>query len=97
VTYLLIAGTYTPFTLVSLRGPWGWTQFTLIWGLAFFGIILKLVDVSRFCRLSVVLCLGMGWLVVIATVPMLVSIDTSGLLLLLCGGLSYTLGNVFYA
>jgi len=94
--FLLIAGTYTPFTLVTLRGGWGWTLFVLIWGLALVGIIYKITAKTRYRLLSVVLYLGMGWLVLVAIKPMVTSVAMPGLLLLLAGGLCYTLGLIFF-
>jgi hemolysin III len=94
--FLLIAGTYTPFTLVNLRGPWGWTLFGLVWGIAIAGMVLELVSRKRYKWLSISLYLGLGWLVVIAIKPMLLSVETGGLLLLLAGGLCYSLGVIFY-
>ncbi len=94
--FLLIAGTYTPFTLVNLRGPWGWTLFGLVWGIALVGMALELIARKRYKRLSISLYLGLGWLVVIAIQPMLESVGTGGLLLLLAGGLCYSLGVIFY-
>jgi hemolysin III len=94
--YLLIAGTYTPFTLISLRGGWGWTLFGLVWGMAILGIALKIVAMGRFRWLSMVLYLGMGWLVVIALEPLLRAVSAGGVRLLFLGGVSYTLGTVFY-
>ena len=95
--YLLIAGTYTPFALISLRGPWGWSLFGTVWGLAFTGVICKVVMPIRLTKFSTLLYIAMGWVVVIAARPMLASVDTGGLLLLLAGGLAYTGGVVFYA
>ncbi len=95
--YLLIAGTYTPFTLGVLRGGWGWTLFGIVWGLGLTGIILKIVSGVRYPRLSIVLYLAMGWLVVIAIKPLWETLPTGGLLWLLAGGLAYTGGVVFYA
>ena len=95
--FLLIAGTYTPFTLVTLRGGWGWTLFVIVWGLALVGIIYKITATNRFRFLSVLLYLGMGWLVLIAIKPMVTSMPRPGLILLLAGGLCYTLGVIFYA
>lgn len=95
--FLLIAGTYTPFTLVSLRGPWGWTLFGLVWGIAILGVTVELLGNSKLRRWSLALYLGMGWLVVIAIKPMLANVESGGLLLLLGGGLCYSLGAVFYA
>jgi hemolysin III len=95
--YLLIAGTYTPFTLVNLRGGWGWTLFGLVWGLALLGILLEAVAPQRVRVLSVVLYLGLGWLAAIAVKPLLTSVASGGLVLLLAGGLAYSGGVVFYA
>ncbi|MEW7997520.1 MAG: hemolysin III family protein [Candidatus Thiodiazotropha endolucinida] len=94
--FLLIAGTYTPFTLVNLRGPWGWTMFGLVWGIAIVGMVLELTCRKRYKWLSLSLYLGLGWLVLIAIKPMLLSVETGGLLLLLAGGLCYSLGVIFY-
>ena len=94
--FLLIAGTYTPFTLVSLRGHWGWALFALVWGIALLGIMLELGTTRGRQKLSLALYLGMGWIVLIAIKPMLDQVEPGGLLLLLLGGLSYTLGVFFY-
>jgi hemolysin III len=94
--FLLIAGTYTPFTLVNLRGGWGWTLFGLVWGIAIAGMLLELVCRKRYKRLSITLYLGLGWLVLIAIKPMLTSVEAGGLILLLAGGLCYSLGVIFY-
>lgn len=94
--YLLIAGTYTPFTLVNLRGFWGWLLFGLVWGIALLGIAIELLGNRGMKRWSLLLYLGLGWLVIIAIKPMLLSVEAGGLWLLLAGGLSYTLGAVFY-
>jgi len=94
--YLLIAGTYTPFTLVGLRGPWGWSMFAAIWTLALAGVVFKLFYTGRFPRLSTAIYLAMGWLVVVAMKPMLASIDAWALGWLLAGGVFYTLGTYFY-
>lgn len=94
--YLLIAGTYTPFTLISLRGGWGWTLFGLVWGMAVLGITLKIAAIGRFRWLSMVLYLGMGWLAIIALQPLLRAVSQGGVTLLVLGGLSYTLGTLFY-
>jgi hemolysin III len=89
--YLLIAGTYTPFALVNLRGAWGWSLFSVVWRFALFGIVLEAVAQQRVRVLSVVLYLGLGWLVAIAVKPLLDSVATGGLvLLLLPGGLAYS-------
>lgn len=95
--YLLIAGTYTPFALGALRGPWGWTLLGVNWGLAVFGIVAKFTVGFRFPRLSTVLYLAMGWVGVVAIQPMLTRVPVAGLLWLLAGGLFYTGGVVFYA
>lgn len=95
--FLLIAGTYTPFTLGVLQGPWGWTLFGLVWGLAFFGVIFKSVMRVRYLWVSTALYLIMGWLIVIAFKPLLLYLPTSGLLWLLAGGVFYTIGVIFFA
>ena len=96
--YILIAGTYTPFTLGVLRGVTGWIIFGLIWGLAVFGIILKAVaGPKRLPVLSTVLYLGMGWLVVLAARPLLQHMPIAGLWWLLAGGIAYSAGVVAYA
>ncbi len=94
--YLLIAGTYTPFTLIGLRGPWGWGLFTAIWTLAVAGVVFKLFYTGRFKLLSTIIYIAMGWLVVVAIKPMLTSLDVWSLSWLLAGGLFYTLGTYFY-
>ena len=94
--YLLIAGTYTPFTLIGLRGPWGWGLFAAIWGLALAGIVFKLFYTGRFKLLSTMIYIAMGWLVVVAIKPLLEALDAWALGWLLAGGLCYTLGTVFY-
>jgi hemolysin III len=95
--YLLIAGTYTPFTLGVLRGAWGWTLFGLVWGLAIVGILLKAFAGVKYEVCSVLLYLVMGWLCVIAAGPMLTLMPTWGIVWLLAGGIAYTVGVVFYA
>lgn len=94
--FLLIAGTYTPFTLVNLRGPWGWSLFGGIWSLAILGLFFEITPLRRYRRISLLLYLGMGWAVVAAIRPMIQSVAPGGLLLLLAGGLSYTFGVGFY-
>ena len=94
--FLLIAGTYTPFTLVNLRGAWGWTLFGLVWGFAVLGVVLETVPKRRIKWLSLSLYLGLGWLVVIAIEPLLDAVAAGGLILLLAGGLCYSLGVIFY-
>lgn len=95
--YLLIAGTYTPFTLVNLRGPWGWTLFALVWGMAVAGIIYKATLIGRWRVLSVGFYVAMGWLVLIAARPLGQSVAFGGLVLLIAGGVVYTAGVAFYA
>jgi hemolysin III len=94
--YLFIAGSYTPFTLGALAGPWGWTLFGLVWSIAAIGIALKAFDRLSHPWLSTGLYLGMGWLAVIAVGPLLERVAASGLALLAAGGLAYTLGVVFF-
>jgi len=94
--YLLIAGTYTPFTLVTLRGAWGLGLFAAIWTIAAAGVIFKLFFTGRFRLLSTGLYLAMGWLIMVAIQPLLRSVDTWSLCWLSAGGLFYTLGTYFY-
>jgi len=94
--YLLIAGTYTPFVLVNLRGQWGWSLFGVIWGLALAGIVFQVFFVSRFRLLQTLIYLAMGWLVVVAVKPLFAHVPRAGLLWLLAGGLCYTVGALFY-
>jgi hemolysin III len=94
--YLLIAGTYTPFTLGVLRGPWGWTLIALIWILAVAGVLLKSLGGVHRPALSMVLYLGMGWLMVVAVRPLWLRVPLSGLLWIAAGGLAYTAGVAFY-
>ena len=95
--YLLIAGTYTPFTLINLRGPWGWSLFGTIWGLAIIGVVLKVTMLGRIRGISTAIYLAMGWIVLVAIKPMLSAVEAGGLLLLLMGGLAYSAGVIFYA
>jgi hemolysin III len=94
--YLLIAGSYTPFTLSVLRGTWGWTLFWLVWGLAGVGILHKTLLGFRFPRLSTMMYLGMGWLAIVAIGPLARTLPPAGLAWLVAGGLCYTAGVVFY-
>jgi hemolysin III len=94
--FLLIAGTYTPFTLVNMRGVWGWSLFGLVWGLAILGMVLELGMKRRIRWLSITLYLGLGWLILIAIKPLIDSVPIGGIVLLLAGGLSYSLGIIFY-
>ena len=94
--FLLIAGTYTPFTLVNLRGPWGWSLFGVIWGIALLGIFLQTTLLRQSVGISVALYVVMGWAVVVAAKQLLVAVAPSGMMLLLAGGLAYTSGIAFY-
>ena len=95
--FLLIAGTYTPFALGVLRGPWGWSMLTAVWTLAIVGITLKIIARTRHSRISIVLYVLMGWLAVVATKPILELIPLPGILLILAGGIAYTGGLAFFA
>lgn len=95
--YLLIAGSYTPFTLVSMRGGWGWTLFGITWGLALCGIVFKIFFTKRFNILSTLMYIALGWLVVVAAKPIIASVPTGGIVWLFAGGMLYTSGVVFYA
>jgi len=95
--YLLIAGTYTPFLLVGLRGAWGWTLFVIIWTLAIAGVGFKIFFVYRFMKLSVAAYILMGWLGVVAAGEMIARIPMGGLVWLAIGGVAYTVGVIFYA
>jgi hemolysin III len=94
--YLLIAGTYTPFTLVNLQGAWGWSLFGVIWGLAFLGIALHLSPLRRFSSIRLTLYITMGWAAVVAIKPLAVSVPPGALILIVTGGLMYTGGIIFY-
>lgn len=94
--YLFIAGSYTPFALGALGGPWGWTLFGLVWGMAALGITLKAFDRLSHPWLSTGLYLAMGWIVLIAAVPLVERVPTAGVALLVAGGLAYTVGVVFF-
>lgn len=95
--YLLIAGTYTPFLLVNLRGGWGWSLLGIVWGLAMAGIVFKFWFVNQFQIFSTALYLAMGWLALIAAKPLLAHVSAVGLRWLVAGGAMYTIGVVFYA
>jgi hemolysin III len=94
--FLFIAGSYTPFALGPLEGPWGWTLFGFVWALAAVGVTLMALDRMAHPLLSTGLYLGMGWLVVIAAKPLLAHVATPGIILLAAGGLAYTVGVVFF-
>lgn len=95
--YLLIAGTYTPFALISLRGAWGWSLLGIIWALAASGVVFKVFFIGRFARTSVVVYLAMGWLALVAVRQLFAHLPPAGLALLFAGGLFYTLGVLFFA
>lgn len=94
--YILIAGTYTPFALISLEGFVGWTIFWIIWGLAFIGVILKLFYTGRYQLLSTILYVAMGWIIIFALNPLIENLSTPGLWWLFAGGISYTMGAVLF-
>jgi hemolysin III len=95
--YLLIAGTYTPFTLVNLRGGWGWSLFGAVWCFALAGILFKLWFVDHFKILSPLLYIAMGWLALVAVRPMLAKVPLGGIGWLVSGGVLYTIGAIFFA
>jgi hemolysin III len=95
--YLLIAGSYTPFTLVTLRGAWGWSLFAVVWGLAVIGILQDILFSKRRGILSVIIYLLMGWIALVAIRPLSLALPGAGMTLLIAGGLFYTIGIVFYA
>ncbi len=94
--YLLIAGSYTPFTLISLRGPWGWTLFGIVWGLALFGIVQELTLGRRTRIVSMILYVLMGWLGVIAMRPLVAALSPDGVAWLVAGGVLYSAGIYFF-
>jgi hemolysin III len=95
--YLLIAGSYTPFCLVTLRGPWGWTLFGIVWGLAIIGILQEIKPRSEARILSIVIYAVMGWIVLVAVKPLMAALGTAGFLWLAGGGVLYTVGIIFFA
>lgn len=95
--YLLIAGTYTPFTLVTLRGGWGWTLFGLVWGLSLAGIIFRIIFGSRYRPVTIVSYVLLGWLCVIAVKPILATVPLGALAWIAAGGIAYTSGVAFFA
>jgi hemolysin III len=95
--YVLIAGTYTPFTLVTLNGAMGWVLFGITWGLAVTGVILKLFYTGRFEKLSTASYILMGWVAVIAVQPLIEALSGGGLFYLVAGGICYTIGALFYS
>lgn len=94
--FLLIAGTYTPFTIAALQGGWGWSLFGVVWGLAVVGVIFKVFFTGRFHALSTATYIGMGWLVVVALVPLSQVLTTTAMIWLVLGGVLYTSGTIFY-
>lgn len=95
--YLLIAGSYTPFCLISLRGPWGWWLFGIIWGLAAIGMLQEIKPRSKARVLSLIIYAVMGWIALVAVEPLLESLGTTGFVWLAAGGLFYTVGIIFFA
>ncbi|AIQ53367.1 MULTISPECIES: PAQR family membrane homeostasis protein TrhA [Paenibacillus] len=94
--YLFIAGTYTPFLLVAIRGPLGWSLFGIVWGVALFGVAFKAFFVKKFLFMSTIFYIAMGWLIVIAWSPLSAAVAGGGMALLMTGGILYTLGTIFY-
>jgi hemolysin III len=94
--YILIAGTYTPFTLVTLKGAVGWVVFGVCWAMALAGVVLKLYFTGRYHRVSTAMYLFMGWVIVFAIKPLVANLSSEGLFWLVVGGLSYTVGAVFF-
>lgn len=94
--YLFIAGSYTPLLFIAVRGTLGWTLFGIIWGIALFGVIFKAFFTKKFLFMSTIFYIAMGWLIVIAWQPLMAAIPTGGIVLLVAGGLMYTLGTLFY-
>lgn len=95
--YLLIAGSYTPFCLVTLHGPWGWTLFGIIWGMAVIGMLQEIKPRSEARILSIVIYALMGWIVLVAVKPLLAALGTAGFVWLAAGGVMYTVGIIFFA
>jgi len=95
--YVLIAGTYTPFTLVTLKGPIGWTIFGITWGLALTGIILKLFFTGKYKLISTLMYVFMGWVIIFAIKPLINNLPLEGLLWLVAGGMAYTVGAILYS
>ncbi|GGH16851.1 PAQR family membrane homeostasis protein TrhA [Paenibacillus segetis] len=94
--YIFIAGTYTPFMLVAIRGTLGWSLFGTVWGIALFGVLFKAFFVKKFLFMSTIFYLIMGWLIVIAWGPLTAAVPSTGIVLLVTGGILYSLGTIFY-
>lgn len=94
--YLLIAGTYTPFELITLRGTIGWVFFGITWGMAIVGILFKIFFVKKFVILSTLIYIAMGWMIVFAIKPLFYALPLNGMIFLATGGVLYTAGTVFY-
>ena len=94
--FLLIAGTYTPYTLVSLNGVVGWVMFSVIWSSAILGIVLNAIDLNKYKKISMVLYIAMGWAVIFSFKPLVEALEIGGIYLLLAGGIIYTIGAIFY-
>lgn len=95
--FFLIAGTYTPYTLAVLRSPLGWVLFGVVWGAAAIGIVLNSIDLEKFSKISVVCYIAMGWVIIIAVKPLMISMPFISFALLVAGGIFYTIGVIFYA
>lgn len=94
--FLLIAGTYTPFVLIALRGPWGWSLFGVVWSLAVLGAIFEMTRLRRHRRALIAMYVGLGWIGLVALKPLVAALPAAGLWLLFGGGVSYTVGVLFY-
>ncbi len=94
--YILIAGTYTPFLLVTLQGTLGWTLFIIVWSIAVLGVVFKAIFANRFNVISTVGYLVMGWLIIVAIVPIFQALHLGGFILLVTGGVLYSVGTIFY-
>lgn len=94
--YYLIAGSYTPFMLVNLRGGWGWSIFGVVWACAIAGTVLKIIYGNKLRKVSTIIYLAMGWIIIIAIYPFVKNVETGGIILVVLGGLSYTIGVIFY-
>ena len=95
--FFLIAGTYTPITLVTLNGPMGWTMFGIVWAAAVLGIVLNSINIEKFKKFSMICYIGMGWAVIIGIKSVIEQLPREGFIFLLLGGIMYTLGIIFYA